>query len=121
MLFINPIADMVIQRGDTAFSEAERQEVVLQEFEHLFAFQLLTEMRKTVHKGELFNGGREQEIYEEMLDDVLSGQLAASGQLGIADAIAEQLRVGAMQHEIRTQLHGASPQETRYMRFPAQE
>lgn len=101
MLFVSPITELMIQRGENHVPEGMRRDAVLQEMEHLFAFQLLQELRQTVQKGELLNGGHEQEMYEEMLDDILSGHMAESGQLGIAEAMADQLRVQEMQQEIR--------------------
>ncbi|HOZ46175.1 MAG TPA: rod-binding protein [Candidatus Hydrogenedentes bacterium] len=78
----------------------------LKELERFFLFSLLREMRKSVPQDGLFQGGAEREIYEEMLDDAWSGAMADSGQIGIARSIEEQMRVGALQAEIRNQLGG---------------
>ncbi len=103
MLYVNPLATPFVVRGDRLAFEAAREKIALEELEHYFAFMLLREMRKTVSPEVLFDGGQEKRLYEEMLDDALSGELAKSGQLGIAKNIAGQLRAA----EIRSGLKAA--------------
>lgn len=62
-----------------------------QQLASLFIFQLLQEMRKTIPKSGLWDGGRAQEIYEEMLDERLADMIATNGQLGIASMIHQEL------------------------------
>jgi len=62
-----------------------------QQFASLFIFQLLQEMRKTIPKSGLFDGGREQEMYEQMVDERLADLIATNGQFGIASTIHQQL------------------------------
>jgi flagellar protein FlgJ len=57
----------------------------------LFVDQLLREMRKTIPESTLFDGGRAQEIYEQMIDERLADHIAASGQFGLAEMIHNQL------------------------------
>jgi Rod binding domain-containing protein len=57
----------------------------------LFVYQLLREMRKTIPRSALFDGGRAQEIYEQMIDERLADRIAASNQLGLADMIHTHL------------------------------
>ncbi len=57
----------------------------------LFVYQLLREMRKTIPKSALFDGARAQEIYEQMIDERLAEQIAASDQFGLAELIRSQL------------------------------
>lgn len=91
MLYVNPqlqsgYKDLQLSPG------AERREAqALKEFERLFLFQMLKAMRKTVPDGGLFGGGMKREYFEEMLDDVMAGDMAESGQLGIARQMAAEL------------------------------
>jgi len=57
----------------------------------LFVYQLLREMRKTIPKSTLFDGGRAQEIYEQMIDERLADHIAASDQFGLAEMVHDQL------------------------------
>ena len=57
----------------------------------LFIYQLLREMRKTIPKSGLFDGGRAQEIYEQMIDERLAEEIAATDQLGLAKMIHTEL------------------------------
>ena len=80
MLYVNPISEhsAFMQSSQTNWEDA-RQEEALQEFERLFLYQLLQEMRKTVTKTELFGKSSMEDFYEEMLDDALAGEMAKSG------------------------------------------
>jgi flagellar protein FlgJ len=59
--------------------------------EALFIHHMLTEMRKTVPRSGLLDGGRAEEIYTAMMDGELAGQMAASGGLGLSAVLYEQL------------------------------
>ena len=54
------------------------------EMESLFVNQLMTEMRKTVQKTGLIDGGMSEEIYTSMLDSALAREAAESGGIGLA-------------------------------------
>jgi Rod binding domain-containing protein len=62
-----------------------------QQLASLFIFQLLQEMRKTIPKSGLFDGGRQQEMYEQMIDERLADGIAANGQFGIAPMVHQEL------------------------------
>ena len=57
----------------------------------LFIYQLLREMRKTVPKSGLWDGGRAQEIYEQMIDERLAEEIAGTNQLGLTKMIHDEL------------------------------
>lgn len=92
MLYVNP-PSQVEYRPATALKpgSAAREAETLKEYEQLFLFQMLKEMRKTVPENALLDGGSRQAYFEEMLDDFLAGEMAASGQLGVAKQMAQQL------------------------------
>ncbi len=84
MLYVNPIAEGRIGAATSAAASKERQAQAAEEFERFFLFQLLKEMRKTVPRTELMGKSSQEQMYEEMLDDTLAGEMARSGQLGMA-------------------------------------
>lgn len=92
MLYVNPVAHL--PRADTqspAFA-AKKTDLALEEFEKLFLYQLMREMRKGAGTGALFGEkSQQQEFIEDMLDDALAGALAESRQLGLAEQIRAQL------------------------------
>jgi Rod binding domain-containing protein len=69
-----------------------REKTALQELEHLFLFTMLREMRKTTQPAKSVDNSSERQTYDEMLDDALSGEMARSGQVGLAKTIEAQLR-----------------------------
>lgn len=60
------------------------------DFEAIILKQMLTTMRKSIPKSELFGGGYSEEMYQSMSDDELSKQMAMKGT-GMADMLYRQL------------------------------
>ncbi len=102
MLYVNPLAGLFEAKGQGIVATPGRQKLALQEYEHYFLFSMLQEMQKTVPKGQLFGSGPELGYYQEMLNDTLSGEMAKSGQFGIAKEMADQLRIAALQAQLAT-------------------
>jgi len=48
-------------------------------------------MRKTVPKDGLFSGGFGEDVFQELLDQEIAGQIGGRGGLGIADMLYNQL------------------------------
>ena len=94
MLYVNPLEARADLRMSGEGREGVREKAALKEFEQVFLYQLLREMRKTVSKDGVLAASRQQEFFEEMMDDFLAGKMAESGQLGIA-------------RQMELQLHGA--------------
>ena len=91
MMPIDPIsARLAIESGDDGEPSARRK-IALEEMEHLFLNTLMKEMRKSVPEDGLFKKVGAAKLFEEMLDDVFSGEMAESGQLGIAKAMETQM------------------------------
>ncbi len=64
---------------------------VAQEFESLFAKQMLDSMRATLNReDDLFDGGMAQDIFEDMLYEEYARMMSRTGSLGIADMIVRQ-------------------------------
>ncbi len=76
-----------LPRGD----DREQLRAVAQEFESLFAKQMLDSMRDTLSPdNDLFYGGMAQDIFQDMLYEEYARMLAKTGSLGIADIIYDQ-------------------------------
>jgi peptidoglycan hydrolase FlgJ len=61
------------------------------ESESLFVNQMLKQMRNTIHKGDLLNGGQTEEIFTDMLYDQYSLNISKSANLGLAKQMYDQL------------------------------
>jgi flagellar protein FlgJ len=62
-----------------------------EEMEALFIHHMLSEMRKTVPKSGLIDGGRSEEIYTSLMDAELARKMAGSGGLGLSAILLEQM------------------------------
>ena len=100
MLYVNPLAQRLDMTGQADFNAPARQKYALQELEHMFIFTLLTEMRKSVSAGGLFEESSEMGHFNEMMDDALAAKMAESGQLGIAKALEQQLQINDIQQSL---------------------
>jgi peptidoglycan hydrolase FlgJ len=101
LLYVNPLSTARATSMVAAEGQAGRDKVAFEELEHHFIFTMLQEMRKSIPEGGIFPRGHEERMYEEMLDDAMSGEIAHSGQFGIAKMIAEQLRIEEMQKHLK--------------------
>jgi len=61
------------------------------EFESIFAKMMLKEMRNSVEKSGLVDGGWAENIFQDMLDDEYSQTMSKSANLGLADQLYRQL------------------------------
>lgn len=78
------------QHGTSGDDDSSRAEAA-QQLASLFVYQLLTAMRKTIPDSGLWDGGRAQEIYEQMIDERLADAIVSTGQFGLAKTIHEEL------------------------------
>lgn len=92
MLYVNPLTMRETGLAATGTDKTAREKAALQELEHLFLFTMLQEMRKTTTIDKSGENSSENQTYNEMLDDALSGEMARSGQVGLAKTIEAQLR-----------------------------
>ena len=93
MLYVNPITSAPISPGmrTTGGTEREKEQHALTELEHLFLFEMLRAMRRTLPGDAIFGKSSQKQFFEEMLDDALCGTWAASGATGIARAMERAL------------------------------
>ena len=71
--------------------DAAQLEKACAEFESLFIFHLLKEMRSTIPKTGLLTGGRGEEIYTSMFDAQVARELASERGIGLATLLRERL------------------------------
>ncbi len=69
-------------------SELYRQ---CQEFESIFVNMMLKEMRKTVDKAGLLDGGQAEDIFQDMLYDEYAKDMTRAAGFGLADQVYRQL------------------------------
>lgn len=62
-----------------------------EDMEALFIHHMLSEMRKTIPKSGLIDGGRPEEIYTSLMDAELAKKMAGSGGLGLSTILLEQM------------------------------
>lgn len=67
--------------------ELEGLKKACKDFESIFSYQLLKEMRKTVNRSGLVHGGQAEEIFSDMLDQ----ERAKGVTLGLGDLLFSQL------------------------------
>ncbi len=78
----------------TAMTTEEKQIMnAAKEFESYFIYMLMKEMRKTIPKTGLMDGGRAEEVFTDMLDEEMGRNMAKEsvGGIGIAKMIYDQL------------------------------
>ena len=61
------------------------------EFEALFINMMLKELRATVHKSGLMDGGKAEELYTSLMDTQMSRDMAAQGGIGLAEMLYRQM------------------------------
>jgi len=84
--------------GTKGHTEAEVKKAS-QDFEGIFLRMVFKEMRNSVEKSSLFGNSRAMEFFEEMHDEQLSQQLAASGGLGIGTMVYQSLQKTILPHQ----------------------
>ncbi|MBI4569339.1 MAG: rod-binding protein [Planctomycetes bacterium] len=77
---------LALRGGRPALARAAR------DFESLFLGMLMRSMRQTVKKSELFDGGRGEEVFQDLLDEKLSQRIADGGRvdLGVSRALVKR-------------------------------
>ena len=91
MLYVNPLDSGLAALGQPRPGTLAREKQALREFERLFLYMLLREMRQTAAVGSAREKTPAMRLYEDLLDDALSAEFARSGQVGIATQIERQL------------------------------
>jgi len=81
-------------KSDYAIAKEKRSKKLMDacvEAESLFVGQMLKQMRSTVEKGDLINGGQTEEIFTDMLYDQYALNMSKTANFGIAKQMYNQL------------------------------
>ena len=90
--------DISIKSGNSSpvKNPAEERDKKLKEackqFESIFTYEMLKSMRNSIQKCDLFSGGQAEEVYQSMLDQELSKNMAGNGSNSIADLLYQQFK-----------------------------
>ena len=87
----NPPRGLTPLRAPGLPADDSRFKGVCNDMEALFINHMLSEMRKTVTKSGLTDGGRAEEVYTSLMDAELAKDLAHRGALGLSSMVREQL------------------------------
>ena len=91
---IEGITPQPIQEAAQLSPSRKQDEAKLKEacdqFESLFLSQMLKEMKKSVPKAE--DANKEQDTYDDMMYDEIAKSMAASGGIGMANVLYQQVK-----------------------------
>lgn len=73
--------------SDEKKKELKKLEGACKDFESIFVFQMMKEMKKTVHKNALNHGGFAEDVFSDMLDQERSKGM----NIGLGDMLFVQL------------------------------
>jgi flagellar protein FlgJ len=74
--------------GDANMKKIEE---TAQDFEAMFVAEMLRPMFDGIEVNAMFGGGKTEEIFSDFLRDEYAKMMAATGQLGIAEQVKQQL------------------------------
>jgi flagellar protein FlgJ len=86
--------NLVVDRDKRLKPEKDRLAEACQEFEALFWQQILRQMRRSIPKGGLLDGGTAEEIFRDFLDEEYSRTMANMGPGSLARMLYEELEKG---------------------------
>ncbi|MCL6518706.1 MAG: rod-binding protein [Armatimonadetes bacterium] len=87
------VNNLPISKSNTSAVVSNEQKLrkACKEFESVLIHQLLTIMRQSIPKTDLFGDRREEELFNSMLDEEIAKQISLTNPLGIADMLYTQL------------------------------
>ncbi len=80
-----------VKSGRMSEAEAQKLKDACRDFEALFIKQMLDTMRKTVNKSGMMDGGMAEDVFEDMLYDEYSKDMADRSNFGIAKLMYSEL------------------------------
>lgn len=112
--------DISIKSSDqpSALKPADQKDAKLKkacvDFEAVFINEMLKSMRKSIEKCDLFHGGQAEEVYESMLDQELSQNMAGKGSNSISEMLYNQIKnIHQLTEEAETAMTPESIDKTR--------
>jgi flagellar protein FlgJ len=91
------LAGKVGQSNDGSKGRDELEQAC-NDFESVFVSQMMQQMRKTVPQEGLFNGGRAEKIFTEMLDGEVAKSISKQRGIGLAAMMYRQLSAMATEN-----------------------
>lgn len=93
-------------------TEDQQLREAAQDFEAVFLFQVLKQVRNTIHREDFLNGGVAEDMFTGMLDEEYAKVMARTGTTGLSNVLYQQLsRLNAGEVENNTR-DGIMPHET---------
>jgi len=71
--------------------DREKLKKACEEFESLFIFQMLKSMRQTIPQTGFLGNGSEKDIYQSLLDQELSKNMAKRNVMGLGELVYKQM------------------------------
>lgn len=91
------LADLMTRRGAAGQDDAKLKQTA-HDFEAILLNRLVSEMRKSVPKGGILERSMAREWFEQMFDEEIAKEMSQSSNLGIADALYQQMRGNVSAH-----------------------
>ena len=85
-----PVADPAAAQTKPPVEDVKLRKTC-RDFESLLVQQMLSKMRASIPKSDLFGSKDKEEIFQSMLDEEYAKELSASSSLGLGDMLYEQL------------------------------
>lgn len=80
-----------VEKAQQLSTSQQELKKAAEDFESLFLQQMLSAMRKTIPESDLFGDRKAEEMFETMLDEEMSKNMAKAGGIGLSDMIYEQM------------------------------
>ena len=90
----DPNANLARQAEQLGKRKSQEQEALMdaaEQFESLFLYLLMSEMRRTVPDTDLFGNRQAEKLFQSMLDQEMATHSAKSQSVGLAKMIYEQM------------------------------
>lgn len=81
-----------LSTGNQNKAEDSRLRQACQEFESLFLNHLLSQMKKSIPKSDLFGQSKDHEMMEDILDTEYAKALSQANGIGLANVLYQQMR-----------------------------
>jgi flagellar protein FlgJ len=112
---LDSLRQMAVKEGKEGEQEALR--AAARQFESIFTSMMLKSMREANEGFESnFMNSQNEKFYRQMLDEQMASELSASGSMGLADMIVQQLTVGQSNDKSETAMRDAVNNAVEYRR-----
>jgi len=88
---IKPAITTTAPQITQATKEDAKMRKACQGFESMLVYQMLSKMRQSVQKSDLFGSGEQEDTFQGMMDQKLADHIAETRSMGIGDAIYNQM------------------------------